>query len=123
MMQMRDWITGLIGTLLLVFGLLPLLGILSFLNDIPSKVLVWVVLFFGLFLLYCSIVEITNSNIIGWVSFFVAGILILTVLLPLLSTLGIGPSWFGYSLPRSMFNVIFIIQGAFLMAATFAMEL
>ena len=123
MMQMRDWIAGLIGTLLLLFGILPLIGKITFLNDIKSGALVWIVLLFGLFLFYCSIVEITNSNIIGWVSFLVALGSILIVLFPLLSTIGVGPSWFGYELPRAIFSILFVIIGGFLMAATFAMEL
>ena len=123
MMQARDWVVGLMGTLLVLFGILPLFGMLLFLNDITPKILVWAVLIFSLILVYCAIVEITNSNVLGWVSFLIAIGGVLLILLPILSSVGVGPSWFSYELPRGIFSVVFVIQGAFLMAATFAMEL
>ena len=124
MMQMRDWISGLVGVVILLLGLLPLIGIFTFLNNLPTTIAVWIVAIVGLYLAINSLTEITNSNIIGWWSFGIAVALLLIGLLPLLHTFSIGPSWFEFKwLSRTVYNVLFIVEGAFLMIATFAMEL
>ena len=124
MMQMRDWISGLIGAVIFLLGLLPLLGKFEFLNNLPVSLLTWIVAGAGLYLAVNSIIEITNSNIVGWWSFGVAIAVLVIGLLPLLHGFGIGPSWFEFNwLNRTAYNIIFIVEGVFLMIATFAMEL
>ncbi len=124
MMQMRDWISGLVGLVLFLFGLLPMLGYLTFLNDLPASLLIWIISAAGFYLAINSIIEITNSNIVGWWSFGVAIAVLLIGLFPLLHSFGIGPAWFQFNwLNRKAYSVIFIIEGIFLMIATFAMEL
>lgn len=124
MMQVRDWISGLIGAAIFLLGLLPLIGKFEFLNNLPVSLLVWVVAGAGFYLMINSIIEITNSNIVGWWSFIIAGTVLLIGLLPLLYSFGIGPAWFEFNwLSRTAYNVIFVIEGFFLMIATFAMEL
>jgi hypothetical protein len=84
----------------------------------------WIVAGAGLYLAVNSVIEITNSNIVGWWSFGVATAVLIIGLLPLLHTFGIGPDWFAFKwLGRTIYNVIFIVEGFFLMVATFAMEL
>jgi len=124
MMQARDWISGLIGAVIFLLGLFPMLGKFTFLNNLPVALLTWIVAGAGLYLAMNSIIEITNSNIIGWWSFGVAITVLIIGLFPLLHSFGIGPSWFQFNwLNRAAYNVIFIIEGVFLMIATFAMEL
>ena len=124
MMQMRDWISGFIGAIIFLLGLMPMLGKFEFLNNLPIALLTWIVAGAGLYLAMNSIVEITNSNIVGWWSFGVAVTVLIIGLFPLLHTFSIGPSWFQFNwLNRTAYNIIFIIEGVFLMIATFAMEL
>ena len=124
MMQARDWISGLVGLIIGLLGLLPLLGKFTALNNLPISLLIWIVAGAGFYLAINSIIEITNSNIIGWWSFGVAITVLIIGLLPLLNSFSIGPVWFEFKwLTRTAYNIIFIIEGFFLMIATFAMEL
>ena len=124
MMQARDWVSGLIGAVIFLLGLFPLLGKFEFLNNLPVSLLTWVVAGAGLYLAMNSIIEITNSNVVGWWSFIIAIVVLVIGLLPLLHGFGIGPAWFEFSwLNRTVYNIIFLLEGFFLMIATFAMEL
>ena len=124
MMQTRDWISGIVGAVIFLLGLLPMLGKFTFLNEWPIPLLIWIVAGAGFYLAINSIIEITNSNIIGWWSFGVAIAVLVIGLFPLLHSFGIGPAWFQFNwLNRAAYNIIFIIEGFFLMIATFAMEL
>ena len=123
-MQVRDWISGIVGLIIFLLGLLPLIGKFNFLNGLPSTISVWIIAIAGLYLAVNSLTEITNSNIVGWWSFGVAIAVLIIGLFPLLHTFGIGPAWFEFNwLNRTAYNIIFIIEGVFLMIATFAMEL
>ena len=124
MMQMRDWISGLFGLIIFLLGLMPILGKFTFLNELPAVLLTWIVAGAGFYLMVNSLIEITNSNIVGWWSFIVAIVVLIIGLLPLLHSFHIGPSWFEFAwLSRTVYNIIFIVEGFFLMIATFAMEL
>ena len=124
MMQMRDWISGLVGAVIFLLGLMPMLGKFTFLNNLPISLLTWIVAIAGLYLMVNSVIEITNSNIIGWWSFGIAVAVLIIGLFPLLHTFGVGPAWFEFKwLSRNIYNIIFILEGIFLMIATFAMEL
>ena len=124
MMQMRDWISGAIGAVIFLLGLMPIIGKFEFLNNLPASLLTWIVAGAGLYLAVNSIIEITNSNIVGWWSFGIAIAVLIIGLLPLLHSFGIGPAWFEFNwLNRTAYNIIFVIEGVFLMIATFAMEL
>jgi len=123
-MQARDWISGLVGAVIFLLGLLPLLGKFDFLNNLPVSLLTWVVAIAGLYLAVNSLTEITNSNIVGWWSFLVAVTLLVIGLFPLLHSFGIGPAWFEFKwLTVTAYHIIFVVEGFFLMIATFAMEL
>lgn len=117
MMQARDWISGLIGIIVGALGLLPILGYAPFLDNLSVNVLRWIVVVAGVYLIWNSIIEITNSNIIGWWSFAAA---VISVILGLLPTL----PWFGFELfDKTVYNIVLIVEGVFLVIATFAMEL
>lgn len=124
MMQTRDWISGVVGLILFLLGLLPLLGKFAFLNNLPVSLLTWIVAGAGFYLAINSIIEITNSNVVGVWSFGVAIAVLAIGLLPLLHSFGIGYAWFEFKwLNRTAYNILFIVEGVFLMIATFAMEL
>jgi hypothetical protein len=122
MMQMRDWVIGIIGVIFGAIGLLSLIGILPF--ELSKNALVWAAAIAGIILLYAAIVEITNSNIMGTVSIIAAGIVLVASLLPALNSIGWLGSWaeFGW-MGEAVYKVILIVEGVFLAIATFAMEL
>ena len=122
MMQMRDWVTGLIGVITGALGLLSLIGVLPF--ELSKTALVWIAAVAGIILLYASIIEITNSNIMGTVSIIAAGIVLVISLLPALSGIGWLGSWaeFGW-IGETVYKVILAVEGILLAISTFAMEL
>lgn len=120
MMEMKDWISGLVGVIVLCLGLMPLLngmgiGPTWFNFSLPIKLLGWIAVAAGFYLIINSFIEITNSNIVGWVSFFAAAVITVLGLLQLLERISF--------LSETMFQIMFIIEGLFLMIATFAMEM
>jgi len=120
MMEAKDWISGLVGALILALGLLPLLnargiGPSWFGLSLPVKLLSYVVVIGGFYLIINSFIEITNSNTVGWISFAVAAVVTGLGVLQVLGKI----SW----ISGMVFNIIFIIIGLFLIIATFAMEL
>ena len=122
MMQMRDWIIGVIGLIIGALGLLSLLKILPF--GLSRGALIWIAAIAGIILLYASIVEITNSNIVGTISIIAASLALIFSLLPALNGLGILGSWASFSwLGETVYKLILVAEGVFLAMATFAMEL
>ena len=122
MMQMRDWIIGLIGVVIGAIGILSLLKILPF--GLSRGALVWIAAIAGIILAYAAIIEITNSNIMGTVSIIVAGLALVFSILPALSSMGILGSWaaFGW-VGETIYKLILVVEGGFMAMATFAMEL
>ncbi len=122
MMQMRDWVIGLIGIIIGALGLLSLIGILPF--ELSKNALIWVSAIAGLILLYAAIVEITNSNIMGTVSIIAAGIILIISLLPALNSIGFLGDWASFSwIGEIIYKIILVVEGVFLAISTFAMEL
>jgi len=122
MMQMRDWVIGLIGIIIGALGLLSLIGILPF--ELSRNALVWIAAISGIILLYAAIVEITNSNVMGTVSIIAAGIILIVSLLPALNSIGWLGDWASFSwISEVIYKIILIVEGIFLAIATFAMEL
>ena len=123
MMQIRDWVSGIIGALIFLLGLAPFLGFFNT-DFVTLTIITWIISITGIILLQDSIVEIANSNIIGWTSLIIALVALVIGILPILNGFGIGPSFFGFPwISRTIYNVFFMIEGLFLMIATFAREL
>lgn len=134
MMEPKDWLSGLVGAAVFAAGLLPLLAkfgigptwfVLGFLS---AGILKYLVAGFGLYLIINSLIEITNSNAIGWMSALVAVVVILAGLLPTLAVFNVGPAWFALGFLSSatmllIYQVLFMVEGLFLMIAAFAMEM
>lgn len=123
MMQARDWIVGLVsGSIVGAIGVLSLFGYLPF--DVSRNLLIWIAAIGGLLLFYASIVEITNSNIMGTVSIIVAGIVLVVSILPILNSFGWLGSWAEFKwLSDIVYKLLLVVEGVFLVIATFAMEL
>ncbi len=128
-MQSRDWVSGLVGLVLFLLGLFPLLHSLGKGPEwggfsLPIVLMGWVVAIGGFYLIYNSFVEITNSNIVGWISLCVAAIICVLGVLHVLGSVGTLSGFLAVQwIPGIMFNIIFMVLGLFLMVATFAMEL
>lgn len=130
MMQVKDWISLLVGAIVFCLGLFPVLNKTGAgpewfgLNFLPVAIFTYIAAFAGFYLLVESVIEITNSNIIGWWSFIIASIILAVGVPPLLHGFGIGPEWFNFSwISQTIYYILFIIEGFFLMVACFAMEL
>ena len=122
MMQMRDWVIGLIGLIIGAVGLLSLLKILPF--EVSRSFLIWIAAIGSFILLYASIIEITNSNVMGTVSVIAAGVFLIVSFLPLLNSFGVFGTWAEFKwIGESLYNIILVAEGLLLMIATFAMEL
>lgn len=120
MMEVKDWISGLVGAVILCLGLFPLLNSYGvgpgwFAFNLPVKILSWIVVIGGFYLIINSFIEITNSNVVGWISFLIAAVITVLGVLQVIGKI----SW----ISGMVFNIIFIILGLFLMIATFAMEM
>ncbi|RMF07307.1 hypothetical protein D6764_00140 [Candidatus Woesearchaeota archaeon] len=134
MMEPKDWISGFTGLVVFAAGLLPLLAKFGVgpawfsLGFLSVGILKYLVAGFGFYLIINSMIEITNSNSIGWISAIVAVVVIIAGLLPTLASFGVGPAWFSLGFLSSetmlvVYQVLFLIEGLFLMIAAFAMEM
>ena len=129
MMQTRDWVSGLVGLVLFLLGLFPFLG--SFGRgpewwgfSLPVALMGWIVAIAGFYLLMNSFIEITNSNIMGWMSLLVAAIVSFLGVLHVFGSMGTLSGFLAVQwIPGIMFHIIFMVVGMFLMIATVAMEL
>ncbi|MEK6943316.1 MAG: hypothetical protein AABX00_04600 [Nanoarchaeota archaeon] len=120
MMQARDWIIGLIGVAIGALGVLSLMGMF----DLPRALMLWIAAIAGFILLYASIVEITNSNVMGTVSLIAGLVILLISFLPVLNDLGAFGTWASFSwIGDVIYKIVLVIEGIFLAMATFAMEL
>lgn len=130
MIDTKDWISFFVGLVLTVTGVLPLLHSFGMGPDwfelpwLPLEIFAYIVAIGGFYLMVNSVIEITNSNAIGWVSFIIAVVIMAAGILQVLSKHDLGMSWFALDFIKdTIYYVIFTIEGIFLMIATFAMNL
>lgn len=130
--EAKDFLSGLVGLIVLLLGLLPVLEQFNIFNLGLSAALSsnaflaavpFVLAILGLYLAIESVIELTNSNHIGWLSFLIGVIVMIVGLLPALQNFGVGPGLFGLVVPTLVYHIIFIVEGLFLIIAMFAMEL
>ena len=122
MMQMRDWISGFIGLIIGGIGLLSLIGFSPY--DFSRNVLIWLVALAGFYLVINAVIEITNSNIMGTVSLVIAFVALAVSVFPIFSGFGWLGAWAEFNLLGAAFyKIVMVVEGFFLMIATFAMEL
>ena len=131
-MEAKDYLSGLVGLVVLAAGLIPILESMKVVNlgitgiihsSAFSSAIPYILAVLGFYLAIESIVELTNSNHIGWMSFLIGVAIMAIGLLPALQSFGIGPGLFGLTLPAMVYNVIFVIEGLFLLIAMWSMEL
>lgn len=130
MMQLKDWISFFVGAVVFLLGFLPILSKIGSgaswfsLNFLPIAIFSYIAAAAGFYLMIESIIEITNSNIIGWWSFIIACIVLAIGVPPMLNSFGAGPSWFAFPwLSQTIYHIVFMVEGVLLMIACFAMEL
>ncbi|MFH1850309.1 MAG: hypothetical protein ABH879_09110 [archaeon] len=129
-METKDWISFLIGLVLTASGVLPLLNSFNIgppifaLSFMPVQIFAYIAAGAGFYLMINSVIEISNSNAVGWISFLIALLILAAGALQVLNRFGIGMDWFALSwLSHTIYYVLFILEGTFLMIACFAMEL
>jgi hypothetical protein len=134
MMEAKDIISFIAGALLFALGILPLLqsfgigpGWFNVWGFLPVTIISWIVAVGALYLVIDSVIEITNSSAIGFISIIVAFICLLIGILPVLHNFGIGPEFFALgflgSFTKYLYNVVFMAEGLFLMLAMIFMEM
>jgi len=130
MLEAKDIMSMVIGAVITAVGILPLLHAIGIGPDffnlhevLPITIISWILAVGALYLVYDSVIEITNSNAIGWASIIVAFVVLAFGVLTILGGFGIGPGLFGLELPTIIYDIIFIVEGLFLMIAGFAMEM
>ncbi|MFC1728189.1 hypothetical protein ACFLZ7_01845 [Nanoarchaeota archaeon] len=137
MMDMKDWISFFFGIVIIALGLVPILETYTAINFGLSgfleqgwfvAALPFIVAIAGFYLLIESVREITNSSSVGWVSFWIGAILMTVGVGAVLGSRGIGPEWFNLPFLTGatgilVYRLIFMVEGFFLMIATFAMEI
>jgi uncharacterized membrane protein len=134
MMEAKDWMSFFIGAIVASVGALPLLykylhiGPAFFeLGFLPVTILAYGIAAIGFYLIINSFIEITNSNPVGWFSFLLAGLIIITGVLKALGDQGIVTGAlalpFLNAISPVFYQVVFVIEGFFLMVACFAMEM
>ena len=134
MIEAKDIISFIVGLLLFALGILPLLagfGIgpawFNLFEFLPVTIFSWIVAVGALYLVVDSMIEITNSSSIGFVSIIIAFVCLAVGVLPILHGFGIGPSFFSLAFlgaaSKFIYNIIFMLEGLFLMIAMIAMEM
>lgn len=134
MLEMKDFLSMIVGAAIGALGLLPLLNKFGMgpswfaLEFLPVAIIGWILAVGALYLVMNSAIEITNSASIGWISMFLALAILAVGVLPLLkNTFGIGPEFFTLTFLGAfgpmLYNVLFIVEGLFLIISGFAMEI
>jgi len=127
MMEAKDWLSFFIGAVIFAAGLIPILSRYNIISwNIPMTlslvVLQYIIAIGGLYLAINSLIEITNSNPVGWISLLISFVMLAAGLIPILVSFNV----FGFSLPflsEAIYQILFVIEGFFLMIACFAMEM
>jgi hypothetical protein len=118
-----DITSGVVGLLVFLFGLIQLLelykiislGITSFVStNWFTLLLPYIIAVLGLYLAIEAFIEITNSNVLGVLSFIIGVAIMIS---GILSAFKILP------FPPLIYHIIFIVEGIFLIIAMFAMRL
>jgi hypothetical protein len=131
MFETRDYISLLIGAVVFLLGLFPLLAQFKIgpawfaLNFLSVTIVSWVVAVAALYLVYASVIEITNSSTVGNISILIALVVLAVGLLPILKGFLPGaPAFFALPwLTPIIYRIVFMVEGLFLVIAMWAMEM
>lgn len=126
MHSVRHWISFFVGAIIFVLGLFPLIGKANWLgpiNSLPGSILAYIVAFGGLYIIIDSFFEFTFHSGIG-IATLLVGLLVLGLgMVVILHNFGV----IGFSIPFMaesgiVYNILFILEGLFLMMGTFVMD-
>ena len=132
MMEPRDYWSMFIGFVVLALGAIPFLEKANVFNlgltktvekALAANIAIYLIAGLGLYLAIESIIEITNSNAFGGFSMIVALVVTVIGLIPILINFGVLPFKMPFELSQTIFQILFIVEGLFLIIAGFAMEM
>ncbi|MCX6706958.1 MAG: hypothetical protein NT001_02345, partial [Candidatus Woesearchaeota archaeon] len=115
----RDTISCILGLILLAFGVIPLLSTLkmiswnlpSFLTNLPTGVLIWVVAIAGFYILIDGFIE-PPMHIFHWLLIFAGLIMMVIGLIPILHSFGT----IGFTIPGMDSLIIYWVINYFLVS-------
>ncbi len=128
MITASEWMSGFVGAMIFCAGLFPLLNKMGkgpewWDFQLPVALLAWIAMIGGFYLVINSVVELTNNNIMGWISGLLAVLITVTGVLSVLGKAGKVTGFFAMEwIPATVYSVIFILLGLFLMISTIAMK-
>jgi hypothetical protein len=121
MHTVRHWTSFFVGALIFVLGFLPLIGKApAILDNVPAQVLSFVVAFGGLYLIIDSFFEYTFHSGVFLVSFLVGLLVFGFGLVSVLHEMG--KIAFSVTIDSIVYNILFMLEGLFLMLACFVMD-
>lgn len=124
MHSIRHWISFFTGLLILLLGLLPLIGkaaLLGPMNSLPGTILAYILAFGGLFVIVDSFFEFSFHSGVG-IATLIIGLLVFALgLLMVLGNHGVLSFKIGF-LTTLIYNILFILEGLFLMIGCFIMD-
>ena len=133
MMETKDFLSAFVGLVLFAGGVLPLLAKFKIgpawfaLKFLPVTIISWIVAVGALYLVINSVIEITNSASVGYLSILIAFVCLVIGVLPILAGFKIGPTWFALGFLKSigpiLYSIVMIAEGIFLMLAMIFMEM
>lgn len=124
MHSIRHWMSFAVGIVIFLLGLLPLIGqasLIPFYGSASITVLAFIVAFGGLYIIIDSFFEMMFHTMTGIVTMVVGFIVAAIGTVVVLSDLGV----LAFNIPflhAIIFYVLFILEGLFLMIATFVMD-
>lgn len=114
----KEIISLIVGITVFLAGILQLAGI-SFNYNWFTLILPYLLSILGFYLAVESIIELSNSNLVGWTSFIVGFLIMAVGIFNVMQRFGIASF---VVIPSYVYHIIFILQGLFLIIAAFAME-
>lgn len=127
MFTVRSWINFFMGAIVMALGILPILnkfkiGPAWFGFNVPISILAYVVAAAGLLLLWDAFEEIITAYSFGWITGLLGGIFVASGVLKVLSTMMKLPAFLQFTwISPIIYQIIFIIEGIFLLVAFFAL--
>ena len=118
LLNTKDIISLIVGIAMFALGVLQLAGI-TFNYNWFTLILPYLLAILGSYLIMESIIELSNSNMVGWTSFIVAILIMGVGIFNVTQRFGVA----GFVvIPAYVYHIIFILLGLFLVIAGFAME-
>ena len=125
MHSFRHWLSFFTGVVIFILGLFPLIGrdewLFGLMEHASGAVLAYLVAFGGLYLIIDSFFEYTFHTGVFLASFLVGLLVFGFGLVMILSRIGV-ISWSLPDFPIVVYHALFMLEGLFLMLASFVMD-